>query len=191
MNIKSWKFRSVVGVSTVAAAAAIALGATGLGGEVFAGGASAPSASVAGQGNAQLVSPATAAPKEALLATYSESGEGGSLPAATLTAIDPVNKVTCPAGDSCTIETTISIQLQATTSDAGDRFGAPWQLDGNYTGEFGPFLGELPTDGSYIGDTWTDKESGVTPGKHKVQVFGYADDGANVAYWTVTYQVYS
>ncbi len=192
MNTKSWKFRSLVGASTVAATAAVALGATGLGGTVFAGGASSPSSSVAGlPTNAPAASPGAAAPNETLLGTYVESGSGGTLAAGTLTAIDPVNKITCPAGDSCTIVTSISIQMTASTDDAGDRYATAWQLDGAFTGELGPFLGDLPTDQDYQGATWTDKESGVTPGKHKVQAFGYVDDGAALGSWTVTYTLYS
>ena len=192
MNKKSWKFLSLVGASTVAATTAVTLGAMGLGSDVLAGGAGAPSSVVAPtQSNTPAASPTAEAPKQTLLGTYIESGGGGSLAAGALTALDPVNKLTCPAGDSCTIETTISIQMQPTTSDAGDRYASAWQLDGSFTGEGGPFFGELSTDGTYSGNTWTDKESGVTPGKHKVQAFGYSDDGANLGSWTVTYSLYS
>ena len=132
MNTKSWRFKSIVGVSTIGISAAIALGVTGVGSDVFAAGTSgSPSVVTPSQSNGSNVQPATSGAKKlTLLGTYVESGEGGSLAASTLTAIDPVNKLTCPAGQTCTFTATISVQMAATTTDAGDQFASAWQLDG-------------------------------------------------------------
>jgi hypothetical protein len=192
MNMKSWRFKSIVGVSTIGFSAAIALGVTGVGSDVFAAGTSgSPSVVTPSQSNGANVQPfAPGAKKLTLLGTYVESGEGGSLAASTLTAIDSVNKLTCPAGQTCTITDTISVEMAAATTDASDQFASAWQLDGSYTGEEGPYIGELPTDQKYVGGTWTDRESGVSAGKHTVQSFAYAEDGASLGNWTVTYCIY-
>jgi hypothetical protein len=51
MNTKSWRFRSLVGASTIAVSAVVALGATGMGSEVFAAGANhGPAALTPGAG---------------------------------------------------------------------------------------------------------------------------------------------
>ena len=52
------------------------------------------------------------------------------------------------------------------------------------------YFGSSPTDGSASGGTWTDQQSGVAAGKHKVQSFVYSIDGATLFAWTVTYNLY-
>jgi hypothetical protein len=190
MNAKSWQFRSLIGASTIAVSAAVALGAT-----AAAGGAGARSevssvGAMVGHANAPVTSStAAAATKLTLLGTYVESDSpASSVPASALTPIDQVNKLTCPSGHTCTITATISVQLGGPAT-AGNAFFTPWMINGVLVGEHGPSLGEVPTDGFLVGATWTDQQAGIT-GKAKVQSFVQADDGATLDNWTVTYNIY-
>ncbi len=178
MNIRCWQFRSLVGASTIAVTAAVALGATGAASDVFAARAKpGPSSAVAAsQTNAPTVEPAsTVVKKQTPLSTTIESGFAlQPLSANTDTALDPVNKLTCPTSETCTITDTISVELNSDSGDYGNYFSAPWQIDGHYTGQEGPFMGSVPQDGTYIGGTWTDTESDIGAGKHTVQSFVYS-----------------
>jgi hypothetical protein len=193
MDTKSWRFRSVVGASTVAVSAAVALGVTGLGSEVFAAGANTGSAAqTSGQTSAPATQPAvTGAKKQTLLGTYVESGEGegAAISSELPKTLDPVNKLTCPSGESCIIAVTISAQLNQSTTDTGNEFANAWTIDGEPAGAYGPYLGSTPTNGTFVVGTWTDQES-VAAGKHKVQSEVYSLDGAALWAWTVTYNLY-
>jgi hypothetical protein len=194
MNKNSWRFRSVVGVSTAVVTSAVVLGVTGLGSDVFAAGAPAgPSSAVSSnQTTPAAQAAASGAKKQTLLGTYVESGNGAgeTLAPETSVALDPVNKLTCPSGTTCTITATISVQLVDHNKDASNLYCMPWQLDGNDAGEQGPFVNETSTDGLLNGATWTDQQSGVATGKHTVQSFVFTQKGANLASWTVTYDIY-
>jgi hypothetical protein len=194
MNKNSWRFRYVVGVSTAVVTAAVALGVTGLGSDVFAAGAPAgPSSAVSSNQTAPAAQAASsAAKKQTLLGTYVESGNGAgeTLAPETSVALDPVNKLTCPAGETCTITATISVQLVDHNKDVSNLYCMPWELDGSDAGEQAPFVGETLTDGLLSGSTWTDQQSGVSAGKHNVQSFVFTQKGANLASWTVTYNLY-
>ena len=194
MNANGWRFRSLVGASAVGVSAAVALGVTGLGGGVFAAGANGgpPTAETPSQSNPPAIQPAaTPAKKQTLLGTYVESGdgEGEAVASGSPVTLDPVNKLTCPSGESCIITTAISVQLNQSGTASVDQFAAAWTLDGDGVGAFGPWLGSIPTNGSYVGGTWTDQAS-VPAGKYKVQAEVYAELGGNLDAWTVTYNIY-
>ena len=147
MNMKSWRFRSLVGASAVGVTAAVAFGATGIGSAVFAAGREAR-AGVGGDTKSNerpcYATTLDRGDKEKLLATYVESSglslSGTSIPPGTPTALDPVNQLKCPTGETCTITDTISVQLYSTSSDTENDFATLWQLDGSYAGEEGPLL---------------------------------------------------
>lgn len=190
MNIKSWQFRTVVGASTIAVSAVVALGATGMTSAVFAAGANnGPSAPMLGTTNTQAVHPdSSGAKKETLLGTYIQSGVSTSAVSAGFTALDPANKLTCPSGQTCTITATISVQLGGNLT-AANLYAAEWTLDNESAGQ-SPYLGETPSDGTYAGDTWTSDQPGVAAGKHTVETYVFSRDGATLGSWTVTYNLY-
>jgi hypothetical protein len=65
------------------------------------------------------------------------------------------------------------------------------EIDGNqFDGFGGGFFAAAPTDGTDAGGTWTETQTNVASGKHKVQTFGYSGDGATMGIYTITYQVY-
>jgi hypothetical protein len=101
-----------------------------------------------------------------------------------------VNKLTCPAAETCTITDTVSVEVTSDNGDVDNYFSSAWQLDGAFTGEDGPFMGSSPSGESYTSGTWTDQTPGVGAGKHKVQSFVSSQDGANLYAWTVTYNLY-
>ncbi len=193
--MKRVRVSSLLGASAIAIVAVTVVGGTGAANNVIAAGANpgpasarTPSAAIS-----SAVHPtAVGAGKQTLLATYIESGngDGETLAPEQSSALDSLNKVTCPSGDTCTITATISVQLVDHNKDAGNLYCVPWELDGNEAGEQGPFIGETSTDGLLTGDTWTDQQSGVTAGKHTVQSFVFTQKGASLGSWTVTYNVY-
>lgn len=188
------RVRWMVGASAVAVTVVIGLGTGAFGSGVSAAATKqARSSAVTVHKVVPEVVPATGPKKEVLEATYIESGTSGvSLPASTPVAIDALHAITCPApaGATCTITNTVSIQEGLGPNYADNNMAAPWQLDGAYVGEGGPFFSSAPADGSYAGGTWTDADYGVTAGKHHVQTFAYSVDGATLANWTITYKVY-
>jgi hypothetical protein len=195
MNTESWRFRSSVGAATIVVAAGVALGATGMASGVFA--ADAPSGPTSATTAGQTAVPAlqaTAGPakKQTLIATVVGSGNGNGqvVPAEGFLTLDPLTKLTCPSGQTCTITSTISVQLVDHNKDASNLYAVPWKIDGNFAGEQGPFIGETLTDGLLSGGTWTDQQTGVAAGKHTVQSSVFTQKGADLASWTVTYNVY-
>jgi hypothetical protein len=192
IGMKSWRTRVLCGGSVIALTAGVGLATGGFG----LGGAGA----AAGPGITGTPSPAVAAlpaSKPAalkLLDTYTEEGNATlALSAGVLAPIDGVNKISCPvpAGQTCTIISTVSIQEGSTTGDADNYMADASELDGSqFDGLGGAFNTVAPADGSYAGGTWTETQPGVTPGKHKVQTFGYSSDGATLYYYTITYQLY-
>jgi hypothetical protein len=129
--------------------------------------------------------------KETLKATYIEHGDSKTAESAGFFAVDPSDSITCgaKAGKTCSIEVTASVQGGSITT-AGNTVALPWQLDGNYVGLFGPYIGETEVDGGYSEFTYSDFEQGVAPGTHTVQTFGYSVDGFTLGNWSITYQVY-
>jgi hypothetical protein len=195
INTKSWRVRSICGGSVIALTAGVGLASGGFGlGGAFA--ADGPATTGTAPASSPAVSPAagSTATSEKLVATYIEEGSANvALPASTLTAIDAVNKIPCPAaaGKTCTFVATTSIQESSSTGDVDNYIAEAAELDGNqFDGIGGPFFAAAPTDDSYAGGTWTETQTGVTPGKHKVQTFGYSEDGATAGFYTITYQVY-
>jgi hypothetical protein len=185
---------SLVGAATIAATAGATLAATGMANDVFA--ANAPSGSTSAATAGQTAVPgaqatAATAKKQTLIGTLVESGNGGNqvVPAEGFVTLDPLGKLTCPAGQTCTIAVAMSVQLVDHNEDASNLYAMPWKVDGNFAGEQGPFIGETLTDGLLSGGTWTDQQT-VAAGKHTVQTSVFTQKGANLGSWTVTYNLY-
>jgi hypothetical protein len=195
MNTKSWRFTSLIGAATIAVTAGATFAATGMASDVFA--ANAPSGPTSAATPDQTAVPgvqsaASVGKEQPLIGTLVESGNGGGevLPPEGFVTLDPVGKLTCPSGHTCTITSTISVQLVDHDKDASNLFAVPWKMDGNPAGEQGPFIGETLTDGLLSGGTWTDQQTDVTAGKHTVQSSVFTQKGGNLASWTVTYNLY-
>jgi hypothetical protein len=193
--MKSLSIRSRIVASALAATAVVGLGVSAMGNTVFAATAQSrpPAEVVPSQTNPAAAQPASVGTKkQTLVGTYIESGngDGETLSPETQVALDPLNRVTCPSGETCTITDTISVQLVDHNKDVSSLYCMPWQVDGTPAGEQGPFVGETSTDGLLTGDTWTDQQPGVAAGKHTVQSFVFSQKGASLASWTVTYSVY-
>jgi hypothetical protein len=195
MNTKSWRVRSLVGAATIAVTAGVAIGATGVASDVFA--VDAPSSATSAEPPAQVSAPAPQAPpgvkKQTLVGTYVESGnaDNETLGANATVPLDGVNnKLACPAGHTCTITSTISVQVVDHGAHTNNLVALPWQIDGTSAGEGGPFVGTTSTSGLLGGFTWTDQQAGVAAGKHTVQSFVLTQQGGSLFSWTVIYNVY-
>jgi hypothetical protein len=191
---RSLRFRSVVGASAIVLTAGLAFGATGMASDVFADGAPSgvSSATVPSQANGPVApSASVGAKKLTLLGTYVETGNGNgmSVPAGAETTLDPVNKLTCPSGQTCTITDTIDVQLAAANSSAENKFGFPWHLDGFDTPDT-PYVGLTPANGDLVSGSWSGNQTGISAGKHTVQSLVFSLEGAKLFAWTVTYSIY-
>jgi hypothetical protein len=193
MNTQSWRVRSLVGASALAVTAAVGLGTGGFGGIVFAAAKQAPQSTTM-TGSHSVNTPVSTPTKETLVATYVEEGDSDTtIPSATLTPIDAVNKIKCPAasGQTCTIVDTASIQEASSTGDADNYIADAAEIDGTQFDDIGGgFYTAAPADGSYGGGTWTETNPEVSAGAHKLQTFAYSEFGATLGVWTITYQVY-
>ena len=195
MNTKSWRFMSLIGAATIAVTAGATLAATGMASTVFA--LSAPNPTTSAEPPAQASPSAPQAPvgvkKQTLVGTYVESGnaDNETLGANATVSLDSINnKLACPAGQTCTITSSISVQLVDHNEHANNLIALPWHIVGNIAGEGGPFVGTTSTSGLLGGATWTDQQTGVTAGKHTVQSFVLTQQGASLFSWTVIYNVY-
>ena len=133
--------------------------------------------------------------KQTLVGTYVESGneDNETLAANTAVSLDGVNnKLACPAGQTCTITSTISVQLV-------DHDAARQQPDracrgtstGTIAGEGGPFVGTTSgKPGCSAAPPGPISSPAIAAGKHTVQSFVLTQQGASLFSWTVIYNVY-
>jgi len=104
-------------------------------------------------------------------------------------AVDSPITINCPVA-SCTFE--VDQNLQASTAVANNRWAICTQLDGSFMAEpLCPFLGKLPSDGSYQAGTFVQTATHVATGVHTVQTFIYTDFGGNRSIYAMVYRVYT
>lgn len=125
-----------------------------------------------------------------LLATYfTQLSTSSSTPITAGSENNPIDDVTtfkCP-WRGCTLEIEQSVQM-CNGSVSSNRWATLVQVDGTWAG-YSPYVGEVPADGDCVLAT-TNQTTPVTPGKHTVQSFVYADDAAELANWHINYRVY-
>ena len=104
-------------------------------------------------------------------------------------AVDSPITISCPVA-SCTFE--VDQNLQASTTVANNRWAICTQLDGSFMSEPScPYLGKLPSDGSYQAGTFVQTATHVPNGTHTVQTFIYTDFGGNRSIYAMVYRVYT
>lgn len=105
-------------------------------------------------------------------------------------AIDSPLNFTCPSG-GCTITAEIHVQVGFNTT-AGNPLSLCAELDGAFMPPGGcPNVLTLPTDDSFVAESFTFAQSGVTAGHHTVQGFLSTTDGITLANYTITYRLYT
>jgi len=101
---------------------------------------------------------------------------------------NPVN-FTCPKGGTCTVSAEQNVQVSGSTS--ANRFAICTEVDGNIIQEPScPYLGTVPSDGSYIAGSFVQNMSAVPSGNHTLQTFVYTDNGGDRAIFNITYRLY-
>jgi hypothetical protein len=121
------------------------------------------------------------------------SQDSGSLTvAAGFQPIDALTTVNCPSTSTtsaCTIEAEQHVQVNGST--AGNNWAICTQVDGQYMAAPAcPFLGAIPSDGSYTTGTFAQSKTGVSVGNHTVRTFLYTTNGATRDIYEITYRLY-
>jgi hypothetical protein len=128
------------------------------------------------------------------LRTYFSTGFSGTVVSATFTptAVGPPLFVTCPGSTGkCKIEIQNSVQFGA-NGTAANEVDVFEYLDGTTcSSPCGPYTGELPTDGLYQNDSFTEILSGVLHGTHSIQPYVEVTAGAaTIENYSIVVRVY-
>jgi len=103
--------------------------------------------------------------------------------------VDAATTINCPAA-SCTFSAEQNLQVQ--NSIAGNRWAICTSVDGtNMNQPLCPFLGNLPSDSSYVAGSFSQSQIGVPGGVHTIQTFVYSDSGLNRSIYSIIYRVYT
>ena len=159
------------GVFKFAVVLALAIAVVGAYGVFTSAKASAGSAaSVFSHENGPLtVSAATTLKKERFASGFS----GVTMVASDVPTLIDGTTLTCP-GTSGTCTYTATNYLQTAASSGTSNWALATQVDGNYIGQGGPFLGPVGTD--FAGGSWSDTGSGISFGSHSIQTYAFARD---------------
>lgn len=104
-------------------------------------------------------------------------------------ALDNPISFTCPSGGTCTVSAEQNVQVSGSTS--ANRYAVCTEVDGNIIQEPScPYLGTVPSDGSFIAGSFVQNMSQVSSGNHTLQTFVYTDNGGNRAIFNITYRLY-
>jgi len=105
-------------------------------------------------------------------------------------AIDSPLTFVCPKG-GCTITAEMHVQMGFNTK-TGNLFALCAELDGSDMPPVGcPVVISLPTDDSFVAQSFAFAQSGVTAGTHTVQGFLSTTFGATRANYIITYRLYT
>jgi hypothetical protein len=105
-------------------------------------------------------------------------------------AIDSPLTVVCPGtSGTCTIVAEQNLQLSGTTT--GNRWSTCLAVDGVYSSEpYCPYMGYVPSDGSFTTGSFSQAFSGLPVGRHTVQSFLYTFSGGSRSIYSIHYRVY-
>lgn len=120
--------------------------------------------------------------------TQSYSNNEGSV-AAGFVDIDSPITFKCPTG-GCTVSAEQNVQVSGSISD--NRWAICTTVDGTYMSQPEcPYLGYVPSDGSFAAGSFVQNMSGVTPGNHTLQTQLYTDDGGTLSIYNIVYRLYT
>jgi hypothetical protein len=133
-------------------------------------------------------SPPVVLANHTLLATYIDQGDRDVTLAAGFTAIDSPVTINCQSTAGCTIGAESWTQV-GDQSSSGNQWAICTEVDGSIAG-ICPFIGELPTDGTYQ-TLSLNNAIAVSVGTHTVQAFVYViDAGPLLLRYNNTYHLY-
>jgi len=96
--------------------------------------------------------------------------------------------MTCPGTGTCTLEAAQNVQVQGA---GGGAWAICTQVDGFFVSEPScPFLGSVPTDGSFGAGSFAQSASNLGPGNHTVQSFIFTSGAANLSIYNIVYRIY-
>ena len=103
--------------------------------------------------------------------------------------IDTATTLTCPATRRCTIRVEQNVQVRG--SAASNRWAICTQVDGVFMGQPNcPFLGVIPSDGTFVAGSFAQNDTTVSAGAHTVRTFLFTDFGADRSIFEIQYQLY-
>jgi hypothetical protein len=168
--------------------AALAAGLLFMWGMQFASSAPHPAASVHASNTVRTDAIGHGAPVK----TYFTTGDAGlAVTAGTPTALGAPVSITCPGTGKCKVEIENTVQWgsNATASNSW----AVWEQQGSHVSRpGGPFMGNLPVDGSYQTGTEIEELNGVLNGTRLVQPLVYLTAGTATVYnYMIVIRVYA
>lgn len=173
-----------IGLMLVVGSASSAPAAKGTAGDP---GAAGPTAAQ-GKASQGKVAPDTQIRGLKLKSTAISSGNLGATVPAGFAALDAPLVITCPGHSTCTIAAEQNVQVRGST--ANNAWAICTKVDGNYmTQPSCPFLGYTGTS-YYLGGSFSQSQTGFTPGNHTVQTEVYSSNGMDVYNYAINYRVY-
>jgi len=124
-----------------------------------------------------------------LLTTYFTQGDRGGAAETAYEALPVDNPTTFKCRwPGCTLEIEQSMQVNGSSAD--NEWALLIYVDGSPSFSYSPWVGEVPSDGSYVLAT-SNQSIPVTPGKHTVQ--SYVGSKYGLALWNyhINYRVYA
>ncbi len=132
------------------------------------------------------------AQKYTLAGTYIDAGyfnSGQLIPAGQTTAVGPVVEVECSgAASSCTVQADHFIQV-GHGNTAQNQATIGFLLDGSLV-EDNQIAGSTPSDGTYTILAASERQTGVSPGTHTVQILLYSVADTFVFNYNTNFRVY-
>ena len=136
--------------------------------------------------------PATVTSKRKLKGNYISQDNSLASVGAGFQPIDALTTINCPSTtgtSTCTIEADQHLQVSGSTT--ANRWAICTQVDGAFMAEpLCPFLGDVPSNGSFTSGSFAQSKTGVSVGNHTVQSFLFTDNGGNRNIYEIVYRVY-
>lgn len=175
----------VIGLMLVVGSASSAPAAKGSSGDL---GAPGPTAAQ-GKASEGKVSPEMQIRGLKLRSTALSAGNLGATVPAGFVALDAPLVLNCPGHTTCTFAAEQNVQVKGSTSSNG--WAICTKVDGNYMSEPScPFLGYTGST-FYVGGSFSQSQTGFTPGNHTVQTEVYSSNGMDVYNYAINYRVYT
>ena len=135
-----------------------------------------------------LAIPAAVAKGHVLVKTYLHTGDyNNNVPAGVFTPIDAKTTILCPTGP-CTIFAHMLVE-NGNAAVAGNISTLMLYVDGS-PADSQWFVGVTPADGSFINVTQDTQRNNLAKGNHTIQMFYQSTDGAFVAHYAASYNLY-
>jgi hypothetical protein len=136
--------------------------------------------------------PASVTSKRKLKRNFISQDSGSATVGVGFQPVDAPTTINCPSTpytSTCTIEAEQHVQVKGSTT--GNSWAICTQVDGAFMGEpLCPFLGVVPSDGTFTFGSFAQTKTGVSVGDHTVQTFLYTANGGARHIYEIAYRLY-